>query len=619
MPHVTTRSPVSRVLARGRAARRRGRGGALPRPGERVAVVGCGTSLVHGPGVRRRCARRAGTARPTRSPPPRSSSTAATTRSSRSPARAPPPRCSSSSTACRRGADRRDHRRPGAPLVGRGRRRRSRCRSPTSARSCRPASPPPRSRSCAPPRRGPRRGVGRRGGARGPPPPRRRAPTHAHLPRARLDGRARRTRRRSSCARPRWRGPRRTRPWSTATARSRSPTPAALVWLLGDAPGGLAADVAATGAPVVAARTATRWPSSCASSGSPSRWPRARGLDPDRPRNLTRSVILEGRSPMTAAAVRARPRRRRHDAQVRPGRRAARHAARPPPPGPRRRRRAEAASTASLGALDAAAPPASCGPRARRRRPRGARARRRGVAGSRSSLGEPRLARRAAARARRGARPACRWRSGTTCAPARLAEAGSAPRAPCGDVVVLVIGTGIAGPLVLDGRPYAGGGFAGEIGTSSSSPAAALRLRRPRLPRDRSPRRARSPPGTRPGARRRAARSRPRDGRARAPRRAATPSRRRSWDRAPSRRSRGGARATYVSAARPARLIVVGGGLAGRARRCSSPLDAALGARLTLPPAPRSSCAPRSATTPGASAPPLLRAGAARAGREVAA
>lgn len=34
------------------------------------------------------------------------------------------------------------------------------------------------------------------------------------------------------------------------------------------------------------------------------------------------------------------------------------------------------------------------------------------------------------------------------------------------DVVVLVIGTGIAGALILDGRPHLGGGYAGEIGHS---------------------------------------------------------------------------------------------------------------------------------------------------------
>ncbi|HEX6367106.1 MAG TPA: ROK family protein [Agromyces sp.] len=39
-----------------------------------------------------------------------------------------------------------------------------------------------------------------------------------------------------------------------------------------------------------------------------------------------------------------------------------------------------------------------------------------------------------------------------------------------GDVVVLAIGTGIAGSLVLDGRPYSGGGFAGELGHALSDP-----------------------------------------------------------------------------------------------------------------------------------------------------
>ncbi|WP_448812017.1 ROK family protein [Agromyces bauzanensis] len=39
-----------------------------------------------------------------------------------------------------------------------------------------------------------------------------------------------------------------------------------------------------------------------------------------------------------------------------------------------------------------------------------------------------------------------------------------------GDVVVLAIGTGIAGALVLDGRPYAGGGYAGELGHALSDP-----------------------------------------------------------------------------------------------------------------------------------------------------
>jgi glucokinase len=39
-----------------------------------------------------------------------------------------------------------------------------------------------------------------------------------------------------------------------------------------------------------------------------------------------------------------------------------------------------------------------------------------------------------------------------------------------GDVVVLAIGTGIAGALVLGGHPYAGGGYAGELGHALSDP-----------------------------------------------------------------------------------------------------------------------------------------------------
>ena len=38
------------------------------------------------------------------------------------------------------------------------------------------------------------------------------------------------------------------------------------------------------------------------------------------------------------------------------------------------------------------------------------------------------------------------------------------------DLVVLTIGTGIAGGLVLGGRPYTGGGFAGELGHALSDP-----------------------------------------------------------------------------------------------------------------------------------------------------
>ncbi|QEO16123.1 ROK family protein [Agromyces intestinalis] len=39
------------------------------------------------------------------------------------------------------------------------------------------------------------------------------------------------------------------------------------------------------------------------------------------------------------------------------------------------------------------------------------------------------------------------------------------------DAIVVVIGTGIAGAIIVDGRPHASGGYAGEIGHSLSDPA----------------------------------------------------------------------------------------------------------------------------------------------------
>lgn len=38
------------------------------------------------------------------------------------------------------------------------------------------------------------------------------------------------------------------------------------------------------------------------------------------------------------------------------------------------------------------------------------------------------------------------------------------------DVVMLAIGTGIAGTIIIDGRPYAGGGYAGEFGHALADP-----------------------------------------------------------------------------------------------------------------------------------------------------
>jgi glucokinase len=45
---------------------------------------------------------------------------------------------------------------------------------------------------------------------------------------------------------------------------------------------------------------------------------------------------------------------------------------------------------------------------------------------------------------------------------------------PYNDVVVMVIGTGIASALFIDGRPYIAGGYAGEIGHSVVDPAGPL-------------------------------------------------------------------------------------------------------------------------------------------------
>jgi fructoselysine-6-P-deglycase FrlB-like protein len=70
--------------------------------------------------------------------------------------------------------------------------------------------------------------------------------------------------------------------------------PASVVWLLGPAPDGLADEVAATGGLAWQSRAdplaeLVRVQRLAAAMG------RARGFDPDRPRNLTRSVILAPR------------------------------------------------------------------------------------------------------------------------------------------------------------------------------------------------------------------------------------------------------------------------------------------------------------------------------------
>ena len=143
------RQPAGLLAAGRRAGRRVDR--RLPRPGERVAVVGCGTSwfmaqayaALREAGRPRRDRRVPGLRVPGRP--------ARTTGSSRSPAPAPPPRSSTCSTRC--AAARRPRciiGDPAPPAAGAGRPTRSRCRSPTSSRWCRPASPPARWPCCGP-------------------------------------------------------------------------------------------------------------------------------------------------------------------------------------------------------------------------------------------------------------------------------------------------------------------------------------------------------------------------------------------------------------------------------------------------------------------------------------
>ena len=64
--------------------------------------------------------------------------------------------------------------------------------------------------------------------------------------------------------------------------------------------------------------------------------------------------------------------------------------------------------------------------------------------------------------------------------------------APFNDVVVMAIGTGIAGAIFLAGAIHVGGGLAGEMGHSDRRGRPGLRLRRTRLPGGRRLRRRRS-------------------------------------------------------------------------------------------------------------------------------
>ena len=182
---------------------------------------------------------------------------AATTGSSRSPAPAPRPRCSTCSAGCAAQAPTdRDHRRPRHP----GRRlRRRRRRARLRRRAVGRADPVRHHRARAAPRP-PRRhtdAVVADAGDRARRAAARTASSSAdavHLPRPRLDRRARQRGRAEDArgvARP---GPRRTRRWSTATARSASPRRARAIWMLGEAPAGLAEQVRAHRRPLSSAR-----------------------------------------------------------------------------------------------------------------------------------------------------------------------------------------------------------------------------------------------------------------------------------------------------------------------------------------------------------------------------
>ena len=222
---------------------------------------------------------------------------------------------------------------------------------------------------------------------------------------------------------------------------------------------------------------------------------------------------------------------------------------------------------------------------------------------------QPRLARRADPRPRRGgARPAGRVRPRRARRRA-TPSTGSAPRARYGDVVVLVIGTGIAGSLILDGRPHLGGGYAGEIGHSlvdpdgAACPCGAIGMPRDdRLGRrDRPALRGSAPATPSPGAREvlaaRAGR-RP-DAAARVGRRASTAS--------PS------ALAQLVATVAP-EAIVIGGGLAQAGAALFEPLDDAARRTAQLPPPPAARARRSSATTPGCSAPRARRRAICAAG-----
>ena len=69
---------------------------------------------------------------------------------------------------------------------------------------------------------------------------------------------------------------------------------------------------------------------------------------------------------------------------------------------------------------------------------------------------------------------ACRSRSGTTSGPGVWPKAASARLRGRATTLFLALGTGIAAAVVLDGRPYSGHGYAGEIGHMIVDPGGPL-------------------------------------------------------------------------------------------------------------------------------------------------
>ena len=282
------------------------------------------------------------------------------------------------------------------------------------------------------------------------------------------------TRRRSRCARPRSRGPSRTPRWSTGTAPSRSRRRAGSPGTSATSPAGLADEVAATGARFEAGALDPMAELVRAQRVALAR-ALARGLDPDSPRNLTRSVILGRLTAMTATPDAA-------PAPLGPGEvvlafdvggtdtksaivdadgRVLGLRRTPTPLDGDRTAEAVVGLVAELAAELRAAHP-GLQPVAAGLLVPGIVDAERGVGVYASNLGWHDAPIRDLAEAALGL-PVAFHHDVTA---ASWAEHRLGAARAYDDVVVLVIGTGIAGSLILDGRPHLGGGYAGEIGHS---------------------------------------------------------------------------------------------------------------------------------------------------------